>query len=360
VPSEPRILDQGSLQNRSRKFIAYVACADQKEIRVFEIVEDPISVALVQKMQVPGPQGPSETSMPMAIDRRGRVLHAAVRRPPYSVSSFRIDPATGELGHRSRGELGNNPVFLSCEQSGRFLLSASYASATLSVTELDEEGCVLRAPIQIVAAEPKAHSILFSLDGASFYTGCVGGRVLKYSFDSGSRSPIALPPFPLPTRAEAGPRHLALHPNGSVLYVLNELDATISVYEVVSPLMGEVQVANALPASWKGERAAADIQITSNGKFLYASERGSNTLSSFRIEPRTGRLQKMEIWETEASPRSFALGLEDRLLVVAGQLSNRISVLQLDPKTGAGRLVQRLAVGPNPSWVEIVQLPLQS
>jgi 6-phosphogluconolactonase len=145
-----------------------------------------------------------------------------------------------------------------------------------------------------------------------------------------------------------------------VLYVLNELDATISVYEVVSPLMGEVQVASALPASWKGERAAADIQITSNGKFLYASERGSNTLSSFRIEPRTGRLQKMEIWETEASPRSFALGLEDRLLVVAGQLSNRISVLQLDPKTGAGRLVQRLAVSPNPSWVEIVQLPLQS
>src|SRR5262249_48814429 len=105
------------------------------------------------------------------------------------------------------------PVFLSCDESGRFLLSASYASSTLCVVELDRHGCVSAPPVQRVDSEPKSHSILFAADGASFYTGCIGGRVLKYRFDWRSKQPIIPHPFALSTRAGAGPRHLALHPN---------------------------------------------------------------------------------------------------------------------------------------------------
>ena len=141
--------------------------------------------------------------------------------------------------------------------------------------------------------------------------------------------------------------------------MLNELDASVHVmaYDKERGTLRAVQRTTTLPAGFTGKPWAADIHLSPDGRTLYASERTSSTLSSFRVDAATGQLQPLGQVPTEKTPRGFAVDPSGRFLIAAGQESHHIALHPIDPATGIPGAATRVPAGKNPNWVEIVDLP---
>jgi 6-phosphogluconolactonase len=161
-------------------------------------------------------------------------------------------------------------------------------------------------------------------------------------------------------KVKAGPRHFRFSPDERFVYLLCELDASIYVfpYDAASGrLSKETQVASAVPPGFAGKPWAADIHLTPDGKFLYASERTSSTLAAFRVDANSGALVPIASYPTETQPRGFAIDPSGRTLLAVGQLSNSLTAHAIDPDSGALRALARYPVGKNPNWIEMARLP---
>jgi len=339
--------------------VAYVSSAGTKEVIRFAF--DPVRGDLkwLGATPVPGPTGPSPTSMPMALDPDQKRLYVAVRSAPFPVTSFAIDAMSGSLTALATAELPDAMAYLSTDRSGRYLLGASYVGAKLSVSAIDGEGKVAGPAVQVIETPPKAHCILADPTNRWVFATSLGGDVmLQMKFDAIRGRLSSNAPHALPARRGCGPRHIALHPAGGYLYVVNELDASIAGYAIDCErgTLEEQQVVAMLESGASPQPSAADIHLTPDGRFLYASERTSNQLVAFEIDPQTRTLKLRGSFGTEPSPRGFAISPCGRFLLTAGQTSNLIALHSLDPRDGGLTLVGRHAAGSNPNWVEFVAL----
>jgi 6-phosphogluconolactonase len=340
--------------------VVYVSNAASKEILVFAMDRDSGALVPIERAPVPGTDKPSPTSMPLAISPDHRFLYAALRSAPFPVSSFAIDQQSGRLSHLGIAPLPDSMAYIITDRSGRFLLGASYPGAKLSINPIDAEGRIGERPTQVLSTRPKAHCVV--VDGSNRYVYCTnlgGDLIMQLRFDValGTVSPNA--PAAIVTPAGAGPRHLAFHPNGRFLYLLNETDATLCVYAVDAGngTLAELQTAVAsLPPDFVGQPSAADLHATPDGRFLYASERASSTLAAFRIDAANGTLSLLGRYPTETRPRGFAIDPRGRFLLAVGLCSNKMTVYAIDPARGSLAEVERYAVGGMPNWVEIVDL----
>ncbi len=135
----------------------------------------------------------------------------------------------------------------------------------------------------------------------------------------------------------AGPRHLAFHPNGRFVYVINELNCTISVfrYDSTRGSLESVQNISTLPGDFSGENTTAEVQVHPSGRFLYGSNRGHDSIAIFAVDAETGRLRSLGHQSTLGkTPRHFALDPSGRYLLAANQDSGNVVVFRVDPKTG--------------------------
>ena len=343
----------------ARPIAAYVSSAGTKEVIQFAF--DPVTRAPrpIGTTPVPGPDGPSPTSMPMTLSPDHKRLYVAVRSAPFPVTSFAVDGASGMLTRLATAELPDAMAYLSTDRSGRYLFGASYVGAKLSISVMEGEGQILGPAIQVIKTPPKAHCVLADPTNRWVYATSLGGDViLQMRFDAanGALSPNAR--LALPAKQGCGPRHIAFHPVGDYLYVVNELDATIAGY-AIDPGDGsleERQVIAMLDPDAAILPSAADIHLTPDGRFLYASERTTNGLVAFGIDPQTRTLNRLAAYRTESSPRGFAISPCGRLLLAAGQTSGRIAIHALDPRDGRLTAIGRHAAGSNPNWVEFVTL----
>src|SRR5215208_1934079 len=146
---------------------------------------------------------------------------------------------------------------------------------------------------------------------------------------------------------------------GKLVYLLNELDGSVVVfdYDAEKGQLKEKQSVSALPAGFDGKPWAADLHVTPDGKFLYASERTSSTLAAFKVDAANGTLTLVAHYPTEKQPRAFAIDPGGRTLLAVGQLSHAMSVYGIDPETGKLAKLKEHPMGKNPNWVEIVDLP---
>jgi 6-phosphogluconolactonase len=157
-------------------------------------------------------------------------------------------------------------------------------------------------------------------------------------------------------RPKSGPRFLALSPDGRFVYVNGELDGSISVYpfeRATGTLQPRIQTVSLLPTGFTGRAWAADLRMTPNGEYLYASERTSSTLSAFAVDRVSGLLRPVGSVASVQQPRALAIDPEGRYLIAAGQLSNSIMSYAIVPGTGALRALSEYPVGRNPTWIEI-------
>ncbi len=339
------------------ELLAYVSCADERAIVTLAL--DRATGALTKRAStpVPGPKGPG-MSMPLAFSPDKRVLHAAVRIAPFPCSSFAVDPATGGLSHMGMANLDDAMAYVVVEPSGRNLLAASYPGAILTSHAIGASGAVAGPARQVVDTPLRAHAVITDAAGRFAYVPCLGGDVvlqLAIDAESGRMTQVGR----LKTHASCGPRHMRFSPCGRFAYVLGELDGSILACTVeAGGRLAAMQAVSTLPRGFRapaGQRImAADIQITPDGRFLYASERLTKVLSGWRIGP-GGGLSPIGSIGTEGMPRGFAIDPAGRFLLCASQTTGNVRSYAIDPGTGALMLAASTHAGANANWIEFLE-----
>lgn len=337
--------------------VAYVSSAGDRTLHVLALDAQAARVSPVEDVVVPGPDQAEPISLPLALSADRRFLYAAIRTAPYPASAFAIDRSSGRLRHLGSADLPAEMAYIATDRTNRVLLGASYTQSKLAVVPIEANGVVGRKASQVLEA-PRAHCIIPSIDNRSAYVALHGGdAVLHFALDAVGERLTPRKPSGSPTNAGAGPRHLALHGPTRRLYVLNEGDGTVDTLSIdASGALTQVASVSMLPAGYEGTPAAADIHITSDGRFLYASERTGSFIAAFAVDVATGLLAPIDRVATETSPRGFAIDPHDRCLLVAGQFSGKISVYAIDPASGKPSKTDERPVGLNPNWIEIVEL----
>lgn len=339
------------------ELLAYVSCADAREIVTFAM--DRATGALTRRAgtPVPGPPGTS-MSMPLALSPDRRVLHAAVRIAPFPCSSFAIDRATGALRHLGATNLDDAMAYILVDPSGRTLLAASYPGAIVTSHAIGADGAVTAPAQQVIDTPIRAHAIITDAAGHHAYVPCLGGDVvLQLALDpvSGRMTQVGR----LKTHAGCGPRHMRLSPCGGFAYVLGELDATITACTVdpAGRLVAHQAVAT-LPRGFvvpEGKRImAADIHLSPDGRFLYASERLAEILSAWRIGP-GGTLSPIGSIATDPMPRGFAIDPAGPFLLCASQTTGAVRGYAIDPATGALTQIGTTDAGANANWITFLE-----
>ena len=328
----------------------YVSNADSGDISVLRLSAHG-QLSLIDTLALGG------ALMPMALSPGKGFLYVARRTPPLAVLSLRIAGQSGRLSLLGETALPASMAYLSTDRSGRFLFAASYQSHQITVSPIGPDGQV-GVVQQTLATGPNAHAIIAAPSNRHvLVTSLGGGLLMNFEFDAKSGQLSPNPAANWSTRAGAGPRHFRFSPTGHKVYLLNELDASLDVlaFDAMSGCLTALQTISTLPTDFSGQTSAADIHITPDGRYLYTSERKSSTLAIFKIDYDSGQLTCVGHVPVEAQPRGFAIDATGEHLLVVGQLSHRLGCWRIDPDTGELALKQRLAVGQNPNWVEILE-----
>lgn len=339
--------------------VVYVSNAGSKEIFVFAMDRDSGDLTAIERAAVPGTEQPSPTSIPMAVSPDRRFLYAALRSEPFPASSFAIDPQSGKLTHLATAPLADSMAYIVTDRTGRFLLSASYPGAKLAINPIDTSGRVGGEATQVLPTKPKAHCVVIDASNRYVYCTNLGGDIImQLRFDAAAGKVSSNTPAAISTRPNAGPRHLVFHPNGRFLCLLNETDATLGAYAIdpATGTLSELQTVPTLPPDFTGKPSAADLHVTPDGRFIYASERTTSMIKGYRLDPERGTFSRCGRWPTETTPRGFAIDPRGYFLIAAGLSSNAITVSAIDQENGALAPVRQYRVGEMPNWIEIVDL----
>jgi 6-phosphogluconolactonase len=342
---------------RAATFV-YVGSAESNEVHVLALDRQSGDLTVVERVPIPHITKPG-ISTPMAVSPDRRFLYVGTRGEPQIAAGFAIHPATGTLRHVASGPLADSLAYIATDRSGRFLLGASYPGHKITVNPIGPSGTV-QPPQQVLPGYPNAHSIMADAGNRYVLAPTLGNdSVNQFRFDAttGMLAPNAPPSVRV--KEKAGPRHFAFHPNGKIVYVLGELDASVYVldYDAGSGQLTEKQAISARPPDFQGKPAAADLHITPDGRFLYGSERTSSTLAGFRVDAATGTLSPIGSVPTEKQPRGFKIDSTGRYLLAVGQLSHGLSSYRIDGESGTLTKLKEYPMGKNPNWVEIVDLP---
>jgi len=290
----------------------------------------------------------AETKDPswVIVHPAGKYLYAANEMDHGStISAFLIDPKSGKLTLLgSQPAQGEGPCHLAFDRTGKFLLAANYSTGnavvypiladgklgehTAAVTNQGEHG-----PHQNQKG-PRAHWIGPSQDNRRVYVADLGlDKVLAYQFDAVKGTLTAA--GGAVAKPAAGPRHVAFRADEKFMYVLGELDSTVTVFAREKDSFQSVQVIPMLPAGFSGRNDAAEIEMHPNGKFLYASNRGHDSFAVYGINQKDGTLTLVEIVPTGGKePRHFAIDPTGRFLLAENQNTNNIVEFRIDQATG--------------------------
>ncbi|HLN34300.1 MAG TPA: beta-propeller fold lactonase family protein [Nitrososphaeraceae archaeon] len=356
--------------NSDRTFV-YVSNGGDGNIAVMKLNAETGDMKMLEKVHA----GPNV--MHMALSPEHRFLYASVRSEPYSVISYSINSETGNLTHLSKEPLTDNMVYISVDQNGRFLLSASYTGSKIAVNPINLKGFVQAEPIQVIPTGPNPHSILVDASNRFVYVPQLGNdQIRQFLFNESTGILTPNDPDAVYTKEGSGPRHLAFSPNNKFVFVSNEMDGTVYSYEINNKTgtLTEIQRISVFPPNINLEQSTnvagygaqgmtdgesttikvADIHITPDGKWLYVSERATNTISAFAVDSRLGNLTYIGTYDTEKMPRGFNIDPKGNFVIVAGQKSDHLSVHAINPETGELKLLDRYESGKDPNWIEIV------
>ena len=299
----------------------------------------------------------AETTNPsfLAIHPNHRFLYAVNETGDYkgqksgAVTAFSIDHVTGKLTQLNQVASGGaDPCYITVDKTGKYVLVANYTGGSISAFPVLADGRLGEASAFIQHSGhgtnpkrqegPHAHSIDLSPDNRFAIVDDLGlDETLVYKFDS-ARGSLTLndPPF-AKAAPGGGPRHFAFHPNGKFGYVLDEMGSTVSAfsYDSAGGVLHPLQTISSLPNGFAGQDDAAEIEVHPSGKFLYASNRGHDSIAVFAIDQKQGTLTPIEYVPTKgASPRNFAIDPTGKLMLAENEKSDNIVVFRIDPETG--------------------------
>lgn len=299
----------------------------------------------------------AETTNPsfLAIDPSRRFLYAVNEVPKYkggnsgAVSAFAIDRQTGKLSLLNEvASRGADPCYIAFDKAGKYALVANYTGGSVAVFPIRDDGHIgeSSAFVQHVGSSvnherqegPHAHWIETTPDNRFALAVDLGlDELLVYRFDAKAGSLTANDPPHAKLDPGAGPRHLAFHPNGKFAYVVNELQSSITAfsYDPSRGALHALKTVSTLPKGFSGSNDTAEIRVHPSGKFLFASNRGHDSIAVFSIDSHTGTLTLVDHFPTQGkTPRNFEIDPTGSLLFVANQDTSNIVVFRIDPNSG--------------------------
>jgi 6-phosphogluconolactonase len=310
----------------------------------------------------------------LALHPSGRFLYAVSETwadgvKTGAVSAYAIDPKTADLTLlNQQPSEGAGPTHLVVDAGGRNVLVANYGGGTVAVLPIGDDGRLARAssvqahegrgPSESRQDKPHAHGIYVDATGRRAFAADLGAdRVFVYDFDpaKGQLRPAgaaALPPG-------SGPRHLAFDARGRRLYAINELSSTLTVFafDAAAGRLTSLQSVSTLPSGFTGANTTAEVVISPDGRFLYGSNRGHDSIAVFAVDSSNGQLTPAgHVAAGGAQPRHFAIDPSGRFMLVAHQGSDSIAVFRLDPATGRSTATGKLLRVPKPVCVLPVQV----
>ena len=285
----------------------------------------------------------------LAVDRRQRYLYSVHGDETYA-TSFSIDRATGQISPLNRAATGGrNGVHLALSANGRFLVVANYSSGSVAVLPVKEDGTLADAahvvplpgqpgPNRVEQSSSHPHHVVFDPSGRFVVVPDKGlDRVFVFSFDaeSGKLTPTAQ--GSAVARSGSGPRHAAFHPALTVLWVLNEINSTVTTYywEAERGHLRAAQILPTLPSEYTGENTGSEIAVPSGGKFVYCSNRGHDSVAIFAADPATGLLTSAGWVPTQGrTPRFIGFDPSARFLYATNEQSDTVLSWRMDPADG--------------------------
>jgi len=285
----------------------------------------------------------------LAFDRDRRFLYA-VHGDLSDISAFRIEPGAGRLTHlNSVSTAGHNPVHLSIDPTNRFIVVANHSSSTLAVLIRNGDGSLGAltdkvtlsgqiGPHRIEQPFSKPHQVEYDRAKRFILVPDKGlDQVFTFQLAAATGKLTQINAGTPRARDGSGPRHVALHPTNRFAYVLGELDSTVTAhhFDQTSGKLTPFQIVTTLPDTFVGNSRAAEIALSSDGRFLYASNRGHDSVVTFAVDAATGRLTPRG-WTAAGgkTPRFFSLDPTGRFLVVADEDSDRIVSFEANDRKG--------------------------
>jgi 6-phosphogluconolactonase len=338
----------------SASVVLYVSENGDKRIAVYQLDETTGALTRTGAADLPGSPG----SLSISPDRKH--LYASVRSTKQ-FATLAIDATTGALSNPTFADAGLNPTYLFADKTGRWLLAASYTEGLISSSAI-KNGRVEGAPVFTLATGHKAHCIQTDSTNRFAFAPHVGelNKVEQLRFDAETGKLTRNDPPHMPGGKGQGPRHLQFHPNGRWVYLVNEQGKSVTLcdYDATRGTLEIRQTVPTVPPDWDPAKGTcADIHVSADGRFVYASNRGHDSLALFSINSQTGELTSLGQTPAEKTPRSFCLTpAGENFVVSAGEGSHRLIVYRRHAETGALTPLKTYDCGKAPSWVLGVKL----
>ena len=312
----------------------------------------------------------------LAIHPRGEILYAVGRetvggsQPAGFAAAYAIDRSTGALRELNRaGTAGRGASHVAVNAVATALVAVNYGDGNTVSLSLGADGRLGELVSDIRhggssihpqrQTEPHPHSANFAPDDRFVLVPDLGtDELVAYSIDRATARLTPAPGLQVKMPPGSGPRHMTFHPNGRWAYVINELASTIAFleYGAASGALSRSQLVSTLPEGYDGPaNTTAEVLVHPNGRFLYGSNRGSNTIAAFAIDPSTGQLSSVERVSTGGNwPRNFRLSPDGQFLLVANQRSDEVRVLRVASQLGRLHSTDFRAAVPSPMCVRFV------
>ena len=336
------------LHFKGNRMFAYVGCRTTRErnargdgISVYSVDQATGALELVQLLG--GQVNPSF----LALSANGERLYT-VHGDLSDISAFAVDKVTGKITFLNKQSTqGDNPVHLAIDPSGQYVVVSNHIGSSLAVLPIAEDGS-LKPLTQLVKLEgplgphrveqkvPKPHFNPFDPSGDFVIVPAKGlDRILTYRFKDGTLTP-GTPAF-VQARETSGPRHLAFHPTAGFAYCVNELDSTITTYQYATGngALHPVQIVSTLPETFTGNSRASEIEIDKTGRYVYASNRGYDSVAVFKIDQESGALTIVEVEQSRGrTPRFMTSTPDGRFMYVLNEESDSIVTFTVEHASG--------------------------
>ena len=343
---------EGIIKDTSGKSDCYIYISVNKEKKIVIFKLDPLRGELVFN----GELNLTGTPGSLCTDPTKKRIYAALR-DINSVASLKTDRRSGNLSHLKDTPVADNPVYISTDKKGKYLFFTSYNGNKNAVYHIGREG-VVGTPVQVIDARINPHMIRSDASGKYVFVPNKGGDVVQQFIFQRNGILKANNPEEISVKSASGPRHFTMNPAGDIMYVVNELSCTVVAFHFnrkTGTLSGPFQEITTKPADFKSNNTCADIHITPDGRFLYASNRGHDSLAGFSINAESGRLMQTGWFPTEKEPREFEIDPSGQFVISAGESSGGIALYRIQ-NDGSLLLLKTYSVGQWPVWVKAIML----
>lgn len=288
-------------------------------------------------------------------------LYAVGEATAGRVGAYAIDRTRGTLSYLGGvSSQGDGPAHVSVDATGKWVMVANYGDGSVAVLPIAADG-KLGAPSDTRAVGANAHMIVADPSNKFVFVPCLGADyVAQFTFDATTGKLTPNTPANVATAAGAGPRHLAMHPDGAHAYLINEKASTVTslALDTSTGRLSALDTVSTLPVGFSGSNTGAEVWVHPSGKFVYASNRGDDSIAVFTVDAATGKLTPKAHTKTAGTiPRSFTLDPAGAFLYAANQGSGTLTSFAIDPAQGTLTKAAGGAAVASVTFVGLVWLP---